>query len=827
MWLKSNAKQMSEDRISYKKFILRFLFSSELIGFFITISLVFLLINYYAGIHLQQSKQILFGFLAIFALIIIYTVISLIFFLKPIKKLFLFLREEISNLEEKNKILSRFIQLPFLRSLDVLFRALLFGLFFLFFLNFYIKLNFYNILLLGSFFSIFASSCGIIYFLLLEYLVSRILINPNFRNKFSFKDFDDVKFLKFKYFWVYLLFLSFLLITSLSGAITSLSIEFWAKKTYRELMTQKLVRFKERLDLSIENIQESHITQIPKGSEALQKKILINKLSKIGGSDYGLFDKSRNEWIFTLKEDIQNLEQLKAGLNFYKGHFLFITESDKFLQFIEIPRLELNRFLTWDLKTSEDLLILDSNQKIIFSTNIDLEEKNLKDLINKKEEKSSSFSFYDSIYFKGKNYEFFTQRISENLSFGLFYPKSLYQEPIATTLLILASFFIFVTVVSSIATIFYLNSKIINLEKVSNSLQTLSNGTIKKEELSLTIDEFSIFNLSIIKLQDKLQEIIEHTFYLLEKVRHTTNQFTKHTVDLVEDSENEATSTEEISATTEEISSSMDRISDFTLEQINLISNLSHGITELTNVIKEAQSNLQVIREIINKSEKLKKTTENEIQKMMESIHLIQTTSDQITSIVGIVKEIADQINLLSLNASIEAARAGEYGKGFAVVAEEISKLSDKTKNSIKNIHNLIKNSNEQVKQGIKITNEVKSVFGDLIQEIQKVNQLSTKVAEVIIKQEFVNTGVLTQIKSVENKANEINSNINEQKLAIKEITNALSSINNNIMSSTDKTKIINSEAMNLFKEIETLKEHIQFFKIEQSHNSITPEARS
>ena len=75
---------------------------------------------------------------------------------------------------------------------------------------------------------------------------------------------------------------------------------------------------------------------------------------------------------------------------------------------------------------------------------------------------------------------------------------------------------------------------------------------------------------------------------------------------------------------------------------------------------------------------------------MVDSINQVGKASEEITKIVGLIAEIADETNLLSLNASIEAARAGEAGKGFAVVATEIGKLAQTSADSADNIASLI-----------------------------------------------------------------------------------------------------------------------------------------
>ena len=118
------------------------------------------------------------------------------------------------------------------------------------------------------------------------------------------------------------------------------------------------------------------------------------------------------------------------------------------------------------------------------------------------------------------------------------------------------------------------------------------------------------------------------------------------------------------------------------------------------------------------------------MQEMMEAVQKIHETSEQVVGIIATIEQIADQTNLLSLNASIEAARAGEAGKGFAVVADEIGKLAQESSKAANMTRNLISVSMEEIDKGNQIADHVMDSLKTAVEAVDKVNTMIQKTAE-------------------------------------------------------------------------------------------------
>ena len=347
--------------------------------------------------------------------------------------------------------------------------------------------------------------------------------------------------------------------------------------------------------------------------------------------------------------------------------------------------------------------------------------------------------------------------------------------------------------VISIITIIVISASVVlmitrNLNMMLESLKDIASG---EGDLTKRIQQSS---------EDEIGDLVHWFNQFMEKLHQSINEVVNSITPLARVSTDLGEMTNRTSQITEEQSRATDEVTRSVDEMFSSVQNVAQNASSAANAANEADSEAKAGRIVVTQSVESINDLAGEVERAAQVISKLESDTENVGAILDVIKGIAEQTNLLALNAAIEAARAGEQGRGFAVVADELRKLASRTQDSTQEIQRVIEelqsaarsaaevmsHSQVQAKNSVEHAAKTDASLATITEKVGSITTMNTEIADATGEQEKVSDSIKMNVEGIRKNADAAVKNVQEVETA----SESLLQISNDLRKITGQFKV-------------------------------------
>jgi methyl-accepting chemotaxis protein len=298
---------------------------------------------------------------------------------------------------------------------------------------------------------------------------------------------------------------------------------------------------------------------------------------------------------------------------------------------------------------------------------------------------------------------------------------------------------------------------------VTRMARKIADGDLSSEELTVkSRDEVGQLSTALNRMNANLNKVIEKVQITSDRVGTATVQLSATATEIVSGTEVQSSQAAQVATAMEEMSATVTEVAKNSQSASDSAGNAQDVAVKGGDVVKSAVEGMLAVADTVKES--------------AATVEALGKSSEEIGTIISVINDIADQTNLLALNAAIEAARAGEQGRGFAVVADEVRKLAEKTTKATKEIADMIKTiqgdtkgamesmerGTVQVEEGVNLTTEAGVALTEIVSSIEETSTMVRQIAVAAEQQSATTEEISSNINSIADVSNKTSEGVGD-----------------------------------------------------------------